>query len=402
MKTTNRFLSFFLALAMVFSLFSPGLAYAEAPEEEGTIAPVEDPAPVPDDPAAPVGDGVLDVPPDDSDSTGSIAPAAETEALPRTDGTQEYHSGTCGDNLDWELEDGVLTISGTGMMENYSGSIHPDWYEFRESISSVVIESGATNIGSYAFHGGNTGVNYPNLTTVSIPDTVQVIGNYAFYKCTALSGAALPAGLKTLATYSFCGTGLTAVTIPASLSTFESDVFRDCASLQSVTVEDGVTRLGLEAFLNCTALESVSIPASVKTFGSYVFKGCTSLRDVTLSEGLMTLGIGMFNGCTSLAGITLPQSLTEVPNYAFMSCSALAEITFPVNVSTIGNSAFQNCTALKKIYFRCNAPASVNSSAFSGLTASAYYPYFQRKLDRGQAAGLRRQPHLGHLGPLLR
>ncbi|MBR7155112.1 MAG: leucine-rich repeat protein, partial [Paludibacteraceae bacterium] len=70
-------------------------------------------------------------------------------------------SGTCGDNLTWELTDGVLTISGTGAMSNYTSSSSP-WYSYRSSITSVVIEEGVTNIGNYAFY------NCTGLTSVTI------------------------------------------------------------------------------------------------------------------------------------------------------------------------------------------------------------------------------------------
>ena len=127
--------------------------------------------------------------------------------------------------------------------------------------------------------------------------------------------------------------------------------------------------------MGCTALQSVSIPASVTSFGSYVFRDCTALESVTLSEGMTTLGYSMFSGCSSLAGVTLPHSLTTVPYMAFSGCTALTEITFPVQVSTLGNSAFQNCTALKNIYFLGDPPA-INGNAFTGVNARAYYPYY--------------------------
>ena len=306
MKHPRKLLALLLALAMVMTLL-PAQAFAEG-----------------DDPPPAEEKIVLD---------GLSEPAA----LPPADEVQEYYSGTCGD-LDWELEDGVLTISGTGQMTNYSSSSHPSWYDYRTSITTVVIGSGAVNVGSYAFHGGTTGANYPNLTSVSIPDTVKTVGSYAFYNCKALADAELPAGLQALGGSSFSGTALTAVTIPASLVTFDSDVFRSCTSLQSLTIEDGVTKLGMQAFLSCTALESVTIPGSVTYAGNSTFKNCTSLQNVTLSEGLTTLGYSMFSGCTSLAGITLPESLTEVPYMAFANCTALTKITFPVHIKFFSQS----------------------------------------------------------------
>ena len=102
--------------------------------------------------------------------------------IPTTKGTA-IASGTCGDNLTWELTaDSVLTISGTGTMTNYSSSSssRAPWYDYRSSIKSVVIEEGVTSIGNYAFNACS------GLTSVTIPNSVTSIGSSAFYGCTNL------------------------------------------------------------------------------------------------------------------------------------------------------------------------------------------------------------------------
>lgn len=102
--------------------------------------------------------------------------------IPTTKGVA-IASGTCGDNLTWELTaDSVLTISGTGTMTNYSSksSSRAPWYSNRSSIKSVVIEEGVTSIGNYAFNACS------GLTSVTIPNSVTSIGNMAFYDCTNL------------------------------------------------------------------------------------------------------------------------------------------------------------------------------------------------------------------------
>ena len=85
-------------------------------------------------------------------------------------------SGTCGDNLTWKLDNGTLTISGTGEMKNYSGNLNQSapWHSNIKSIKSVVIEKGVTNIGDYAFSSCNS------LTSFTIPNSVTSICYYAF------------------------------------------------------------------------------------------------------------------------------------------------------------------------------------------------------------------------------
>ena len=95
-------------------------------------------------------------------------------------------SGKCGENLTWTLTGGKLTISGTGPMEDYvylsGGSGEHPWSGMEEQITSIIIEPGVTHIGEYAF------CDFVNLTSVSIPDTVQSLGRCAFLECSSLTG----------------------------------------------------------------------------------------------------------------------------------------------------------------------------------------------------------------------
>ena len=108
------------------------------------------------------------------------------------------HSGTCGDHLTWTLDsDGVLTISGTGSMKNFSGTNYIPWYDYRSDITSIVIKDGATSIGQYAFR------DCSSLTSVTIPDSVTSIGYYAFYNCTNLTSITIPDSVTSIGEYAF-------------------------------------------------------------------------------------------------------------------------------------------------------------------------------------------------------
>lgn len=133
-------------------------------------------------------------------------------------------SGTCGDrgdNLTWTLEGSVLTISGTGDMENYSTASKPDgsgsittapWGEYYEAIERVVIENGVMSIGYYAFSGCTS------LASIVIPDSVELIGNDAFSGCSSLETVTLGNGLKTIG----------------------GNAFKDCTGLKSIVIPDSV------------------------------------------------------------------------------------------------------------------------------------------------------------------
>ena len=91
-------------------------------------------------------------------------------------------SGSCGGSAEWSLtEDGTLTISGTGAMENYSDKSAQSWYGHADAINSVIISDGITHIGKRAFSGCSA------LTEITIPDSVTSIDDFAFYDCYNLS-----------------------------------------------------------------------------------------------------------------------------------------------------------------------------------------------------------------------
>jgi len=123
-----------------------------------------------------------------------------------TNTTRQYHSvsagacqycgmsfmGTCGDDLTWNLSgEGVLTISGTGNMHDFTASTIP-WAEWRFMVRSVVIEEGITSIGNMAF------MSCTKLTKVVVPEGVTTIGQFAFAGCTGLTKIALPASVTNI------------------------------------------------------------------------------------------------------------------------------------------------------------------------------------------------------------
>ena len=237
--------------------------------------------------------------------------------------TNSPSSGTCGDNLVWTLdEEGTLTISGTGSMENYLGyhsDIHSPWNDMRASIKTLEIASGVTSIGNYAFWMCNM------LTSVSIPETVTSIGNGAFES-----------------------TDLTNVSLPDTVSSIGDDAFSDCKRLTSITIPDSVTSIGQGAFSGCSSLTDIIIPDSVASIGQGAFSGC-SLTDIIIPDSVISIGQGAFSGCSSLTSVHLPNKITCMEDFMFSGCSKLTNITIPNSVTSIGFQVFENCSSLTSI-----------------------------------------------------
>ena len=102
--------------------------------------------------------------------------------------------------------------------------------------------------------------------------------------------------------------------------------FWNCESLQSLTLPDSVTRIGVSAFSGCTSLQSVELPASLKRIGVSAFSGCTSLQSVELPTSLKCIESSAFSGCTSLQSVVLPASLKRIGVSAFSGCTSLQSV----------------------------------------------------------------------------
>ena len=165
-------------------------------------------------------------------------------------------------------------------------------------------------------------------------------------------------------------TGLTAVSIPGSVTAVEDDAFHNCTGLRMASLGAGVKTIGDFAFAGCTALTAASIPDGVTAIGLYAFYGCRAMRTLTLPDTVTTIGEGAFTECVGLTGVTVPAG--KLGDWAFGGCTGLTEVTLG-RVSAIGQMGFFGCEALKKIIFLTTAP-TIGEAAFGGVTAAAFYP----------------------------
>ena len=182
--------------------------------------------------------------------------------------------GACGNNLTWLLdkESGVLTISGSGRMDNYNWDNLAPWYSQHEAIQYVNIKDGVTTIGSWAFNGCS------KLTSITIPDSVTETGDGIFYGCTNLTSIMIPDGITAISGWSFHGCSkLMSITIPDSVMEIGDRAFSYCSNLMSLTIPDGVATIDYGAFSYCSKLTSITIPDSVTTIGDGAFSYCSNL-----------------------------------------------------------------------------------------------------------------------------
>ena len=149
---------------------------------------------------------------------------------------------------------------------------------------------------------------------------------------------------------------LNSITIPDSVTYIGYSAFGGCSSLTSITIPDSVTSIGEGAFSQCTSLTNITIPDSVTTIENFAFFECSSLTSVTIPDSVTSIGENAFYQCRKLKSITIPDSVTSIGNGAFNLCVRLTSITIPDSVTSIGIKAFRSCPCLTAVTFLGDAP----------------------------------------------
>ena len=321
-------------------------------------------------------------------------------------------SGYCGastneggaESVVWSLEGGVLTISGTGEMEDFYDDV-PPWYSSRSDITEAVIESGVTSIGKRAF------INCSSITSVTIPDSVTTIGMAAFYGCKSLTSVTIPDSVTSIGegAFSQCS-AFTSITIPDSVTNIGALALNSCYSLTSVIMEsetppvigdnifnntpediiirvpanavddyqtdekwsaykERITTMNIVALGYCGASSNeggeTSVSWTLNTDGVLTISGTGSMKnsdsasapwkdyksdiiEVVIENGVTSIGKYAFYS-SNLTSVTIPDSVGSIGEYAFGECRSLTSVIIPDGVTSIGKYAFRGCSSLSSV-----------------------------------------------------
>lgn len=270
---------------------------------------------------------------------------------------------------------------------------------------------------------GEAFLDNDNVTSVTIPGSVQVIGYHAFDGCTALErvifsdptdGADLIIRLDAFAN---CPK-LTECEIPAVATYVTANVFKGCMSMEKITVhpenpyyftdENGVMfgpwvdegepqyddpnltltaypsgregaysvpervhnrtvdRIWASAFKKAEKLTDITIPETVKIIGGNAFEA-SGLTDVTIPDTVESLGSGAFEDCTKLTHVKLPDNMTSISHSLFKGCTSLSSVDFPKAANSIAMYAFADCKSLTNLILP-DGIVNITLAAFEGCT----------------------------------
>lgn len=336
-------------------------------------------------------------------------------------------SGSCGDNVSWELtKNGTLWICGSGKMTNYTSFIEgkqgtPAWYSYREKIKKIIIGNGVTTIGECAFG------RCPNLSKITIPNTIQKIGAYAFQECSSLKEIVLPSHLEEIGAYAFgyCA-NLKYIFIPQEVSKIGSCVFEGCEKIKTAGPKGGGYNYEFEwkeypadAFTSGLQLQCLTIPKNAYRFQgatttytsikdcidkviitdlaqwfNIVFESETTVptylaKEIFLEDGnkleklivpssVTLIKANAFSGA-DISSLVIPENVTEIGNKAFNN-SKVESVTISESVKKISSDAFANCQNLREVKFEGDAPALGVDKKFGDITVFRndsliiYYP----------------------------
>ncbi len=249
------------------------------------------------------------------------------------------------DDSDYRLENGVLYDKDYKILLSVFGS---------SSVTTVSIPETVEKIYDYAFAGSG-------ITSITVPASVKEIGKGAF-KDSKLSSIAFEGDrLSEIAEETFYGTKLVSITLPNSVAKIGSYAFAN-SFLNAISVGDNVSSIGSYAFAYCNKLRSVALSDSVKTIDDYAFSECSALTEITIPS-VREAGEGVFVR-SGLKSVTFGDDAESLGEYTFFGLKDLNYVRLSEKMKTIGENMFYGCESLEEVVI--GGVQEIQAYAFAG------------------------------------
>ena len=330
-----------------------------------------------------------------SNLTVIYVPAAVVDDYKAAPGWSDYDyligaCGSCGTNATWSYKDGIMTISGSGAMADYSSSMTDiPWIAYQTSISQVTIGDEITHVGNWAFQGCT------DLRSVVIGENVTSIGNGSFDNCTNdyFNKLNIPNSVQTIGIDAFSNNHLKYVCLGSGLTSIGAEAFMMCSDLEYIGCYASTPpTIGTEAFMGCSALATIYVPSA--KIGDYTAAsgwsdyaamiqspagtcGTSATWSFEMATRTLTIeGTGAINDYTGwdsnsgeecfsfnpynskwypygIKNVVIDEGITEIPNSAFYMEVGITDVTLPSTLTAIATDAFGECENIETI--TCNA-----------------------------------------------
>ena len=279
----------------------------------------------------------------------------------------DYAFCRCSDLTSIEIPQGVTTIgyqvfygcSGLTSIAIPQGVTTIGDYAFSgcSGLKSIKIPQEVTTIGGGAFSVCS------GLTSIEIPQGVTTIGDEAFSGCSNLKEINVASNNQNYASYDgalydknlsaliCCPGGKTTLSIPNGVTKIEDYAFYRCSGLTSIEIPQGVTSIGNNAFSSCSGLTSIEIPQGVTTIGNLAFSGCSNLKEINVASNnqnyasydgaLYDKNLSTLICCPGRKkSIEIPHGVTTIEEEALSECVEMTTVVLPKTLKEIGRNAF--------------------------------------------------------------
>ncbi|MBQ7988518.1 MAG: leucine-rich repeat domain-containing protein [Bacteroidaceae bacterium] len=286
-------------------------------------------------------------------------------------------------------------------------------------LTSVSLPNGLLSIGDDAF------ADCSGLTAINIPSSITEIGSDAFQGCEGLTRAefasiehlctikfkhefhygtnplcyakhlyvagrevtdiTIPESVDSIGDYVFSGGSyITSVFVPGNVKSIGCETFEGCSSLCSIIISEGVSSIGYGAFRDCVSLVDLKFPASLRRIGQFAFEGCSNLSRVDYSSikclcemdfddsesNPLSRTHHLYIDGEEIKDVVIPEGVESIGSYAFNEAKYITSATIPSTVTSIGACAFEGCSNLSTVMSKASKPV-IQWAAFNGIASNA-------------------------------